>query len=68
MEANNQLRDSNVYLKLDNDPSEHLQNVIDDAINIIRERGDIDEKILEYFLVNKPKLGRFYLLQKSIRG
>ena len=27
-------------------------------------RGDIDEKTLEYFMVNNPKLGRFYLLPK----
>ena len=64
LEASNQLGDSNVYLKLDTNPSEHLQKVIDDAISIIRERGDMDEKTLEYFLVNDPKLGRFYLLPK----
>ena len=64
LEASSQLGDSNVYLKLDNDPSEHLQNVIDDAISIIRERGDTDEKTLEYFLVNNPKLGHIYRLQK----
>ena len=56
LEAINQLGDSNVYLKLDSNPSEHLQKVIDDAISIIRERGDMDEKTLEYFLVNDPKL------------
>ena len=64
LEAINQLGDSNVYLKLDNNPSEHLQKVIDDAISFIRERGDMDEKTLEYFFVNDPKLGRFYLLSK----
>ena len=64
LEAINQLGDSNVYLKLDSNPSEHLQKVIDDDISIIRERGDMDEKTLEYFLVNDPKLGRFYLLPK----
>ena len=64
LEAINQLGDSNVYIKLDSNPSEHLQKVIDDAISIIRERGDMDEKTLEYFLVNNPKLGRFYLLPK----
>ena len=64
LEAIYQLGDSNVYLKLDSIPSEHLQKVIDDAISIIRERADMDEKTLEYFFVNDPKLGRFYLLPK----
>ena len=46
LEASNQLGDSNVHLNLDNDPSEHLQNIIDDTFSIIRERGDIDDKTL----------------------
>ena len=28
----------------------------------IRNRGDISDETLDYFLVNNPKLGRFYLL------
>ena len=64
LEACNHLGDANVYLKLDGDPSESLQKLINDTISIIRERGDIDEKTLEFFLVNNPKLGRFYLLPK----
>ena len=27
-------------------------------------RDDINDETLDYFLVNKPKLGRFYLLPK----
>ena len=53
-----------VYQKLDNDPSTLVQRVINDAISNIEERGDIDEKTLKYFMVNNPKLGRFYLLPK----
>ena len=64
LEAENQLRDPGVYQKLDNDPSTLVQRVINDAISNIEERGDIDEKTLEYFMVNNPKLGRFYLLPK----
>ena len=30
----------------------------------IDNRGDISREILDYFLVNNPKLGRFYLLPK----
>ena len=34
------------------------------ALDLIRDRGDIDEKTLEYLMVNSPRLGRFYLLPK----
>ena len=30
----------------------------------IRDRRDISDSTLDYFLVNNPKLGRFYLLPK----
>ena len=30
----------------------------------IKNRGDISDETLDYFLVNNPKLGRFYLLPK----
>ena len=30
----------------------------------IRSRGDISDETLDYFLVNNPRLGRFYLLPK----
>ena len=30
----------------------------------MRNRKDISDKTLDYFLVNNPKLGRFYLLPK----
>ena len=63
-EAENQLRDPGVYQKLDNDPSALVQRVVNDAIGNIEERGDIDGKTLEYFMVNNPKVGRFYLLPK----
>ena len=63
-EAQNQLGDTAVYAELDSDPSEHLQQIIDNTINNIREQDDIDERTSEYLLVNNPKLGRFYLLPK----
>ena len=63
-EAESQLGDAAVYAELENDPSEDLQSVIDNAIKIIRERGDIDDKTLDYLMVNNLKLGRFHLLPK----
>ena len=38
--------------------------VIKSVFRKIRSRGDIKDETLDYFLVNSPKLGRFYLLLK----
>ena len=63
-EAEDQLGDPDVYLPLDSDPSDILHNVINQAMGSIRQRGDVDDKTLEYLMVNNPKLGRFYMLPK----
>ena len=55
-EAEGQLGDSEVYCKLDSDPSGQLHQIITYALDIIRDRGDIDEKTLEYLMVNNPRL------------
>ena len=34
------------------------------GVQKVRNRKDISDKTLDYFLVNNPKLGRFYLLPK----
>ena len=64
LEAEDQPGDSAVYLPLDNDSSESLHSVINQAMGRIRQRGDVDDTTLEYLMVNNPKLGRFYLLPK----
>ena len=56
-EAEDQLGDPDVYLPLDSDPSDILHNVINQAMGSIRQRGDVDDKTLEYLMVNNPKLG-----------
>ena len=38
--------------------------VIKSVFRKIRNRGDISDETLDYFLVNNPKLGRLYLLPK----
>ena len=43
-EAEGQLGDSEVYSKLDSDPSGQLHQIITYALDMIRDRGDIDEK------------------------
>ena len=63
-EANNQLSDKDVYRKVKGDVEDHLMNVIKSVLRKIKNRGEISDETLDYFLVNNPKLGRFYLLPK----
>ena len=63
-EAENQLNDKNVYKKLTGDVQGPLENVNNTVLNKVRDRRDIGNNTLDYFLVNNPKLGRFYLLPK----
>ena len=63
-EAESQLGDSEVYSRLDNDPSERLHQIISDTLKRISDRGDLDQTTLDYLMVNNPRLGRFYLLPK----
>ena len=63
-EANSQLSDKDVYLEVKGDAEGPLMKVIKSVLRKIRNRGDISDKTLDYFLVNNPKLGRFYLLPK----
>ena len=63
-EAESQLGDSEVYSRLDNDPSERLHQIISDTLKKISDRGDLDQTTLDYLMVNNPRLGRFYLLPK----
>ena len=38
--------------------------VIKSVLRKIKNRGDISDETLDYFLVNDPRLGMFYLLLK----
>ena len=63
-EANSQLSDKDVYREIKGDAEGPLMNVIKSVLRKIRNRGDINDETSDYFLVNNPKLGRFYLLPK----
>ena len=63
-EANSQLSDKDVYREIKGDAEGRLMKVIKSVLRKIRNRGDISDETLDYFLVNNPKLGRFYLLPK----
>ena len=54
-EANNQLSDKDVYRKVKGDVEDHLMNVIKSVLRKIKNRGEISDETLDYFLVNNPK-------------
>ena len=63
-EAQKQLSDKEVYQQIKGDIESPLIKIIKTAIRKVRDRRDISDETLDYFLVNNPKLGRFYLLPK----
>ena len=63
-EAKKQPDDKEVYQELRGDVESPLEKIIKKAIRKLRNRGDFSHETLDYFSVNNPKLGRFYLLPK----
>ena len=63
-ETNSQLSDKDVYREVKVDAEGPLMKVIKSVLRKIRNRGDISDETLDYFLANNPKLGRCYLLPK----
>ena len=64
-EAKKQLDAQEFYQELKGDVEGPLWKIIKKAIRKLRNRGDISHETLDYFNVNNPKLGRFYLFPKS---
>ena len=62
-EANSQLSGKDVYQEVKCNAEGPLLKVIKSVLRI-KNRGHISDKTLDYFLVNNPKLGRFYLSPK----
>ena len=63
-EARTQLKDKYVYQELKGNIVGPLEKIIKSVLRKVRNRKDISDETLDYFLVNNPKLGRFYLLPK----
>ena len=63
MEAEKQLSYKETYEEISSDPL-FLIKTIHDTLEKNRKRGDISSNILDYFNVENPKFGRFYLLPK----
>ena len=62
----NQLIDKNVCKELTGDVGGPLEKIIKTVVKKVRDKRDISDNTLDYFLVNNPKLGTCY--PKSIRG
>ena len=63
-EASNQLGDTSTYEEVFGDCVSPLIATIQDCLLKISSRGDVPKQTMEYFLVDNPRLGRFYLLPK----
>ena len=63
-EAEKQLGDKETYEELSSDPVSSLISIVKGCLSRVKNRGDIPNETLKYFFINKPKLGRFYLLPK----
>ena len=63
-EAEKQHNDKETYEELSSDPVSPLISIVKGCLSRVKKRGDIPNETLEYFFINKLKLGRFYMLPK----
>ena len=63
-EANSQLMDNDVYEEVLGDIIGPLVKIVKYHLAKVKFRNDISSETLKYFLVNNPKLGRFYQFPK----
>ena len=58
-EVEKQLGDKETSAELPSDPVSPLIGTVKGCLSRFKNRGDIPNETLEYFFINKPKLGRF---------
>ena len=63
-ESDNHLDDNNTYEQVVSDPLPNLVQLISNTLKTMISKNEIDKKLQEFLLVEKAKLGRFYLLPK----
>ena len=63
-DAHSQLLDTQVYTKINEGGLPKMEDIVKSGLSRIRERRDISVGTMDYFLINNPRLGRFYLLPK----
>ena len=57
--------DRSVYRETPEDLTQHISKLVSERIRKLFSDGHIDDKTLDYLLVNSnPRVGRFYLLPK----
>ena len=63
-EAEKQLGDENVYEELTGDFISPLVKIVKYHLTNIKLREDVSDEIMDYLLVENPRVGRFYMLTK----
>ena len=63
-EANRQLLDQNFYKKVPHNPTSENTALVNNAIDNLKNRGVLQEKMAEKLKTENPKTPRFYLLPK----
>ena len=63
-EARTQLKDKDVYQELKGNIVGPLEKIVKSVLRKVRNREKINDETLDCFLVNNPKIGRFYLVPK----
>ena len=56
-QARTQLKDEDVYQELKGNIAGPLGKIIKSALRKVRNRKDMSDETLDYFLVNNPKVG-----------
>ena len=59
-----ELSEQQVYEKIEQSPLEKVTNKIKTTLKQMVLKKEIETKVMEYLLVKRPQLGRFYLLPK----
>ena len=64
MEASSQLTDATGYQKCHSAFLQKVNKEIKDILRDMLNRKEIDKKIMDYLIMKKPQLRKFYLLPK----
>ena len=64
-EANRQLDDTSTYTKLDKDPTDEFNLVVETYLTKMVENGDITKKVKKILHLNKPRTPQIYVTQRG---
>ena len=67
-EANRQLDDTSTYTKLDKDPTDEFNLVVETYLTKMVENGDITKRVKKIIHLNKPRTPQIYFLPKIHKG